>query len=75
MGDLDALRDDGALLWKAALPVDPPTEHTVWLPFGAPASGADAYRRLGLASGASDDEIKSAYRRAAKETLPGPAPR
>jgi hypothetical protein len=70
MGDLFALRHDGALLWKAALPVDPPTEHTVWLPFGAPASGADAYRCLGLASGASDDEVKSAYRRAAKETHP-----
>lgn len=70
MGDLYALRHDGAQLWHAKLPVDPPTEHTVWLPFGAPASGADAYRRLGLASGASDDEIKSAYRRAAKETHP-----
>ena len=65
-----ALRHDGALLWHATLPVDPPTENTVWLPFGAPASGVDAYRRLGLASGANDDEIKSAYRRAAKETHP-----
>jgi DnaJ domain len=70
MGDLYALRHDGALLWHTALPVDAPTEHTVWLPFGAPASGADAFRRLGLANGAGDAEIKSAYRRAAKEAHP-----
>jgi hypothetical protein len=70
MGDLYAVRHDGATLWHAVLPVDPPTKHTVWLPFGAPTSGADAYRALGLGRGASDDEVKAAYRYAAKETHP-----
>lgn len=70
MGNLYALRHDGALLWSNALPVEPPKEHALWLPFGAPASGADAFRSLGLKPGASDDEIKSAYRRTAKDTHP-----
>ncbi|MBN2565986.1 MAG: J domain-containing protein [Candidatus Eisenbacteria bacterium] len=70
MGNLYAVRYDGAELWRAVLPADPPTEHTVWLPFGAPASGSEAYRTLRLDAGAGDDDVKAAYRRAAKETHP-----
>jgi endonuclease/exonuclease/phosphatase family metal-dependent hydrolase/tetratricopeptide (TPR) repeat protein len=70
MGNLYALRYDGRLQWSAELPTAAPQEHSVWLVLGALSGTDDAYRTLGLKEGASDEEVRSAYRRAARDTHP-----
>jgi outer membrane protein assembly factor BamB len=67
--NLYAVRPDGQLLWKSTLPSDPSPldSFLVNLPRCQP---NEALARFGLSHGASDDEIKQAYHRLAKETHP-----
>lgn len=68
-----SLRRDGELRWEARL--TPEVRFVdVWVPFESDGSVEDALSCLGLPDGAAPEDIKSAYRRVAKETHPDVRP-
>lgn len=69
MGNIYAVSPEGRTLWHYSLPNERQTRWTFTVPLPGSAN-ADSYGILGLGSGASREEIKSAYRRSALATHP-----
>jgi tetratricopeptide (TPR) repeat protein len=65
--NLYALSNEGALLWERKAPSQGPI--TVTRPLGG-SSHLDSWKILGLSPDATDDQVKSAYRRLALDTHP-----
>jgi|GEM_PF-2110612 tetratricopeptide (TPR) repeat protein len=67
-GDIYAISLDGASLWELEVPNQGPL--TITVPFGGPLSHAGAWTVLEVEPGASDEEVKHAYRRLVLATHP-----